>query len=190
MLSVACRCPDKRREAAGSPCARLLEKRTSWAVPRFCGITQRVPIAIVAGLTGEYLCAALGSIQNASMEGSARRIRMMQSLPPFDWRGGGRGRCPRTSPGFRARPLFLGSTSRAMRMLERNVGTVVSWHPAKGYGFLRACGGVFFIGRRDLLRYGIKNLEVGQRLSFDPARDGLGRAPRAVNVRVISEAPA
>jgi hypothetical protein len=47
-------------------------------------------------------------------------------------------------------------------------------------------GGEFFIGRRDLLRYGIRDLTVGQRLSFDPARDGLGRrAPRAVNIRII-----
>ena len=44
--------------AAGSgrvtPRAGSSEKRTSGAVPRFCGITQRVPIAIVAGLTCEY----------------------------------------------------------------------------------------------------------------------------------------
>ena len=72
-----------------------------------------------------------------------------------------------------------------------NVGTVIEWHPARGYGRLRADGGgEFFLGRRDLLRYGIRNVAVGQRLSFDPARDGLGRrAPRAVNIRVI-KAPA
>jgi cold shock CspA family protein len=66
-------------------------------------------------------------------------------------------------------------------------GTVTSWNAHRGFGFLRADrGGDYFIGRRDLLRYGIRNLEVGQRLSFDPARDGLGRrAPRAVNIRVI-----
>jgi cold shock CspA family protein len=68
----------------------------------------------------------------------------------------------------------------------QNVGTVISWHHARGHGFLRADrGGDFFIGRRDLLRYGIRNVQVGQRLAFDPARDGLGRVPRAVNVRVI-----
>ena len=73
----------------------------------------------------------------------------------------------------------------------QNVGTVISWHHARGHGFLRADrGGDFFIGRRDLLRYGIRNVQVGQRLSFDPARAGIGRAPRAVNVRVISEATA
>jgi len=74
-----------------------------------------------------------------------------------------------------------------MRMPERHVGTVISWHHVRGHGFLRADrGGEFFVGRRDLMRYGIQNLQIGQRLSFDPARDGLGRrAPRAVNVRVI-----
>ena len=69
---------------------------------------------------------------------------------------------------------------------RRNIGTVVEWHPARGHGRLRADGGAeFFVGRRDLLRYGIQNLAIGQRLYFDPARDGLGRAPRAVNVRVV-----
>jgi cold shock CspA family protein len=74
-----------------------------------------------------------------------------------------------------------------MLMPERNFGTVISWHPARGHGFLRADhGGEFFIGRRDLLRYGIQNLQIGQRLAFDAARDGLGRrAPRAVNIRVV-----
>jgi cold shock CspA family protein len=70
---------------------------------------------------------------------------------------------------------------------ERNVGTVIEWHPARGHGRLRADGGgaEFFLGRRDLLRYGIQNLQIGQRLYFDPARDGLGRVPRAVNIRVV-----
>lgn len=81
------------------------------------------------------------------------------------------------------------SADECARMLkpERNFGTVISWHHVQGHGFLRADhGGEFFIGRRDLLRYGIRNLGVGQRLSFDPARDGLGRrAPRAVNIRVV-----
>jgi cold shock CspA family protein len=75
-----------------------------------------------------------------------------------------------------------------MRMPERrNVGTVISWHQQRGHGFLRADrGGDFFIGRRDLLRYGIRNVAVGQRLYFDPARDGVGRgAGRAVNVCVV-----
>ncbi len=45
-----------QRETAGQPCAALLEKRTSWAVPRLFGITQRVPIAVVVvALTGENL---------------------------------------------------------------------------------------------------------------------------------------
>src|SRR5215472_19035314 len=35
-------------------CARSLEKRTSWAVPVFFGVTQRVPIAVVVALTGEH----------------------------------------------------------------------------------------------------------------------------------------
>jgi cold shock CspA family protein len=70
-------------------------------------------------------------------------------------------------------------------MPEQKFGTVIAWHG--DHGFLRADrGGEFFVGRRDLLRYGIRNLAVGDRLSFDPARDGLGRVPRAVNVRVIS----
>src|SRR6516164_1387753 len=34
-------------------CAGSLEKRTSWAVPVFFGVTQRVPIAVVVALTGE-----------------------------------------------------------------------------------------------------------------------------------------
>jgi CspA family cold shock protein len=70
---------------------------------------------------------------------------------------------------------------------ERNFGTVIEWQSARGYGFLRADrgGDHFFLGRRDLLRYGIRNLAIGQRLSFDPARDGLGRAPKAVNIRVL-----
>ena len=78
-----------------------------------------------------------------------------------------------------------------MPMPERNVGTVIAWHRA--HGFLRTDrGDEFFVGQRDLLRYGIRNLTVGQRLSFDPAHDGLGRrAPRAVNIRVLSkEVPA
>jgi cold shock CspA family protein len=73
-------------------------------------------------------------------------------------------------------------------MSSRNVGRVISWNDARGYGFLRTdAGGNFFIGRRDLLRYGIQNVQVGERFSFDPARDGLGRgALRAVNLRPIS----
>jgi hypothetical protein len=43
-----------RREAAGHTCAGSAEKETSWAVPRFLGITQRVPIAVVVALTGEH----------------------------------------------------------------------------------------------------------------------------------------
>ena len=72
-------------------------------------------------------------------------------------------------------------------MLTPALGTVISWNAARGFGFVRADrGGEFFIGQRDLLRRGIQNLDVGQRLSFDPARDGLGRrAPRAVNIRVV-----
>src|SRR5215469_5853411 len=35
-------------------CAGSLEKRTSWAVPVFFGVTQRVPIAVVVALTGEH----------------------------------------------------------------------------------------------------------------------------------------
>src|SRR6516164_10968984 len=35
-------------------CAGSLEKRTSWAVPVFLGVTQRVPIAVVVALTGEH----------------------------------------------------------------------------------------------------------------------------------------
>ena len=31
-----------------------LEKKTSWAVPRFLRITQRVPVAVVVALTGEH----------------------------------------------------------------------------------------------------------------------------------------
>ena len=75
---------------------------------------------------------------------------------------------------------------------EQNFGTVVAWDQSRGHGFLRADrGGDFFIGRRDLLRYGIQNLAIGQRLYFDPARDGLGRVPRAVNIRVLfKEGPA
>ena len=74
-----------------------------------------------------------------------------------------------------------------MRELK-DFGTVISWDHARGHGFIRADrGGDFFIGRRDLLRYGIQNVAVGQRLSFHSARDGLGRrAARAVKVRVIS----
>jgi cold shock CspA family protein len=72
-----------------------------------------------------------------------------------------------------------------MRM-RRNIGTVVEWHPARGHGRLRADGGAeFFVGRRDLMRYGIQNLQIGQRVYFDGARDGLGRVPRAVNLRVL-----
>jgi hypothetical protein len=41
-------------EAAGHTCAGSAEKETSWAVPRFLGITQRVPIAVVVALTGEH----------------------------------------------------------------------------------------------------------------------------------------
>jgi hypothetical protein len=43
-----------RREAASHPCTGSAEKETSWAVPRFLGITQRVPIAVVVALTGEH----------------------------------------------------------------------------------------------------------------------------------------
>jgi hypothetical protein len=75
-------------------------------------------------------------------------------------------------------------------MPERNVGVVIEWHPARGHGFLRDDrGDVYFLGARDLKRYGIdiESLSVGQRLAFDPTRDsyGLGRAPRAINVRII-----
>jgi hypothetical protein len=42
-----------RREGADYPCVGSLEKGTSRAVPRFFGITQRVPIAVVVvGVTG------------------------------------------------------------------------------------------------------------------------------------------
>jgi hypothetical protein len=42
------------------------------------------------------------------------------------------------------------------------------------------------------LRYGIKEVAIGDRLSFDPAPDSVRhRVPRAVNIRVVSkEAPA
>ena len=40
--------------AAGHPCAGSVEPDTSWAVPRFFGITQRIPIAVVVALTGEH----------------------------------------------------------------------------------------------------------------------------------------
>ena len=39
---------------AGHPCAASVEPETSWAVPGFFGITQRVPIAVVVALTGEH----------------------------------------------------------------------------------------------------------------------------------------
>ena len=73
-------------------------------------------------------------------------------------------------------------------MLTPALGTVISWNAARGFGFVRADrgGDEFFIGRRDLLRRGIQNLAIGQRVAFDPARDGLSRrAPRAVNIRVV-----
>ena len=36
------------------PCAGSAEEETSWAVPKFLGITQRVPVTVVVGLTGEH----------------------------------------------------------------------------------------------------------------------------------------
>jgi hypothetical protein len=39
---------------ARPPCGGSVEKGTSRAVPSFFSITQRVPIAVVVGVTGEY----------------------------------------------------------------------------------------------------------------------------------------
>src|SRR5215469_8331743 len=41
----------KRRDAVTPNSA---EKETTWAVPRFLGITPRVPIAVVVALTGDH----------------------------------------------------------------------------------------------------------------------------------------
>ncbi len=55
--SLSARVPRDWIKAAGSGwvtrAAGSLEKRTSWAVPRFFGITQRVPVAVVVALTSE-----------------------------------------------------------------------------------------------------------------------------------------
>ena len=40
--------------SGGSHVRRISGKETSWAAPRFLGITQRVPIAVVVALTGEH----------------------------------------------------------------------------------------------------------------------------------------
>jgi hypothetical protein len=41
------------RQSKAAPSAGSAEKETSWTVPRFLGITQRTPIAVVVALTGE-----------------------------------------------------------------------------------------------------------------------------------------
>jgi hypothetical protein len=64
----------RRREAASHPCAGSAEEETSRAVPRFLGITQRVPIAVVVGLTGKhfgFVMFAFFSVRFGS--GNARR---------------------------------------------------------------------------------------------------------------------
>src|SRR5713101_3062997 len=49
MVTPTKRGKEHHRSRAGST-----EKETSWAVPRFLGITQRVPIAVIVALTGEH----------------------------------------------------------------------------------------------------------------------------------------
>jgi len=70
-------------------------------------------------------------------------------------------------------------------------GTVISWDAHRGFGFLRGDHGKdIFVGRSELLHSGIKNLQAGMRLAFRVRRDNFGKAPRAMAIRVLSEAPA
>jgi cold shock CspA family protein len=75
------------------------------------------------------------------------------------------------------------------------VGTLIKWNPARGFGFVRrdVVGDDIFISAKDARYSGLNeaDLQVGARLSFVPLPDAKpDRAPRAVFIRVLSEAPA
>jgi cold shock CspA family protein len=73
-------------------------------------------------------------------------------------------------------------------MTERAVGTLISWHATRGYGYLRRDrGGVdVLVTRKGFLGSGIEDLQPGTRLSFVLAADD-PRGPRAMNICVMSE---
>jgi cold shock CspA family protein len=73
-------------------------------------------------------------------------------------------------------------------MPEIAAGIVISWYADRGFGFARSDdGGEIFLGRSELLRAGIQNLQIGQRLSFRLRPDNYGKSLRATDVRFISE---
>jgi cold shock CspA family protein len=82
-------------------------------------------------------------------------------------------------------------------MVKRAVvtGRLIKWSPDRGFGFVRrdVVGDDIFISAKDARYSGLNedDLKVGMRLSFVPWPDAKpGRAPRAVFIRVLSEAPA
>jgi cold shock CspA family protein len=74
-------------------------------------------------------------------------------------------------------------------MSERAVGTLISWHEARGYGYLRRDHGGedVLVVRKGFLGGDVEDLQVGTRLSFVLAADD-PRGPRALNIRVIAYA--
>ena len=75
------------------------------------------------------------------------------------------------------------------------VGTLIKWNAERGFGFVRrdVVGDDIFISGKDARYSGLNedDLKIGLRLSFVPRPDDRpGRAPRAIYIRIIAEAPA
>jgi cold shock CspA family protein len=74
------------------------------------------------------------------------------------------------------------------------VGTLIKWHPDRGFGIARRDHGEdVFVSAKDVRYSGLNedDLQVGMQLSFVPFPDEKpGRADRAIYIRIISEAPA
>jgi CspA family cold shock protein len=71
-------------------------------------------------------------------------------------------------------------------------GRLVFWNADRGFGFLRrdVVGDEIFISAKVCRHSGINDdLQVGVRVSFELRQDDAGRAPRAIHIRIISEAP-
>jgi CspA family cold shock protein len=82
-----------------------------------------------------------------------------------------------------AAPEFAGKGSFPMAMM----GTVKFFNGERGYGFIKPDDGGrdVFVHITAVERAGLKNLNEGQRITFDVEPDKKGKGPKAVNL-VIS----
>ena len=75
---------------------------------------------------------------------------------------------------------------------KRDTGTLISWSPQRGFGFVRREHGAdVFVSAKDVLHSGVdRDLQVGMRLSFVAQRDyQADRKERAIKIAIVGERP-